>query len=463
MAATFQNLSGGRLLLNVVTGGETHEQRAYGDFLDKDARYARVRRVPRRSSAGCGPARRSTFAGRAPAGREARAAAAARPGPGDLLRRLLAGRRPGRRQARRRLPHLGRAAGRRGGEDRLDPRARRRARAARSRFGIRMHTITRDTSEEAWAEADRLLEGIDDADDPPACRTGLKRQRVRGPATHARPATAAARDGLEIHPNVWAGVGLVRGGAGTALVGSHEEVADRIEEYAALGIEEFVLSGLPAPRGRLLVRRGRAADPGEARPVDQPGPGRRAARRCRSAASGPRHEQPRVAVVVGNPKPRSRTLRVRADPRRPAGRRRPRRRPRRPRARSSSTGARPRVTELVEEVASSRRGGRRQPDLQGDLHRAAQGVPRPLPAPGARRRDRGPADARRVAGPRARPRARAAARCSSSWARPCRPAGSTSSTPSTTGPTTYDAWLATAQQLLPTLPAPAPSLEVSSA
>ena len=36
MAATFQNMSGGRLLLNVVTGGESHEQRAYGDFLDKE-------------------------------------------------------------------------------------------------------------------------------------------------------------------------------------------------------------------------------------------------------------------------------------------------------------------------------------------------------------------------------------------------------------------------------------------
>ncbi len=41
MAGTFQNLSGGRLLLNVVVGGESHEQRAYGDFLDKEGRYAR--------------------------------------------------------------------------------------------------------------------------------------------------------------------------------------------------------------------------------------------------------------------------------------------------------------------------------------------------------------------------------------------------------------------------------------
>jgi alkanesulfonate monooxygenase len=50
---------------------------------------------------------------------------------------------------------------------------------------------------------------------------------------------------LEIYPNLWAGVGLVRGGAGTALVGSHAEVADRIEEYASLGIEEFIMSGYP--------------------------------------------------------------------------------------------------------------------------------------------------------------------------------------------------------------------------
>ena len=53
------------------------------------------------------------------------------------------------------------------------------------------------------------------------------------------------RDGLEVFPNLWAGVGLVRGGAGTALVGSHEEVAERIEEYHDLGIDEFILSGYP--------------------------------------------------------------------------------------------------------------------------------------------------------------------------------------------------------------------------
>jgi alkanesulfonate monooxygenase len=53
------------------------------------------------------------------------------------------------------------------------------------------------------------------------------------------------REALEISPNLWAGVGLVRGGAGTALVGDPHTVAERMREYAALGIDTFVLSGYP--------------------------------------------------------------------------------------------------------------------------------------------------------------------------------------------------------------------------
>ena len=53
------------------------------------------------------------------------------------------------------------------------------------------------------------------------------------------------RTKLEVSPNLWAGVGLVRGGAGTALVGDPETVAARMLEYQALGIESFVFSGYP--------------------------------------------------------------------------------------------------------------------------------------------------------------------------------------------------------------------------
>ncbi len=63
-------------------------------------------------------------------------------------------------------------------------------------------------------------------------------------ALHAGGAKRSRKD-LEISPNLWAGVGLVRGGAGTALVGSPETVAARIQEYADLGLDTFVLSGYP--------------------------------------------------------------------------------------------------------------------------------------------------------------------------------------------------------------------------
>jgi alkanesulfonate monooxygenase len=54
-----------------------------------------------------------------------------------------------------------------------------------------------------------------------------------------------SRANLEISPNLWAGVGLARGGAGTALVGDGETIARRLKEYEALGAETFVLSGYP--------------------------------------------------------------------------------------------------------------------------------------------------------------------------------------------------------------------------
>ena len=50
---------------------------------------------------------------------------------------------------------------------------------------------------------------------------------------------------LEVAPNLWAGIGLLRGGAGTALVGSYDEVAERIQDYYNAGFTQFVLSGYP--------------------------------------------------------------------------------------------------------------------------------------------------------------------------------------------------------------------------
>ncbi|MFI8310585.1 LLM class flavin-dependent oxidoreductase [Streptomyces microflavus] len=241
MASTYQRQTGGRLLLNVVTGGESHEQRAYGDFLDKDARYARtgefleiVRQLwdgktvdldgdhlhveQARLTQLPDPVPEVYFGGSSPAAGRVAARHS------DVY--LTWGEPPA--QVAEKIAWIRSLAAEEG---------------RTVRFGIRLHVITRDTSQAAWAEADRLLAGFDPAT-VRSVQEGLRRSESEGQRRMLE-LHGGGRDGLEIHPNLWAGIGLVRGGAGTALVGSHAEVADRIREYHALGIDEFVLSGYP--------------------------------------------------------------------------------------------------------------------------------------------------------------------------------------------------------------------------
>ena len=111
------------------------------------------------------------------------------------------------------------------------------------RYGIRLHTISRDTSAEAWAVAEKLLSEL--TPDQIAQATKLHSSSESEGQRRMAALHGGRVDNLEIYPNLWAGVGLVRGGAGTALVGSHEEVANLIVEYHSGGFDEFILSGYP--------------------------------------------------------------------------------------------------------------------------------------------------------------------------------------------------------------------------
>lgn len=123
-------------------------------------------------------------------------------------------------------------------------RAASAARGRTMRFGLRVHLIVRETDAEAWVAADKLISKLSDATIAASQRrlggetdsVGQKRQL----ALHG-----GRRDKLEVSPNLWAGVGLIRGGVGTALVGSPETVATRLHEYQAMGIETIIASGYP--------------------------------------------------------------------------------------------------------------------------------------------------------------------------------------------------------------------------
>ena len=123
-------------------------------------------------------------------------------------------------------------------------KAKAAAKGKTMRFGIRLHFIVRETEDEAWAAADRLISKITDEQIAVAQARFLKEMDSVGQRRMSE-LHGGRRDKLIVSPNLWAGVGLVRGGAGTSLVGTPKQVAERLREYQALGIDTIIGSGYP--------------------------------------------------------------------------------------------------------------------------------------------------------------------------------------------------------------------------
>ena len=249
MAATFARHAPGRILLNVVVGGEAHEQRAFGDHLDKDVRYQRADEfldVVRRLWAG------ETVTTHGEHIRVDEASLATLPNPIPPLYFGGSSVAAGPVAARHADVYLTWGEPPTAVREKIEWIRAEAAEQGRSvRFGIRLHTISRDSADEAWSQADKLVDALDD-ETVRSAQAGLSRSQSEGQRRMLALHEANRADGtwhdaraLEIAPNLWAGVGLVRGGAGTALVGSHTDVADRIAEYAEIGIDEFIFSGYP--------------------------------------------------------------------------------------------------------------------------------------------------------------------------------------------------------------------------
>ncbi|MBB3002518.1 FMNH2-dependent alkanesulfonate monooxygenase [Paraburkholderia tropica] len=250
MAATFDRLSNGRLLINVVTGGDTAELEGDGVFVDHDTRYEitdEYLHIWRKLLAASHTNDAIDFEGKHLQSKGGKAlyppvqhphpplwfggsSAAAHEIAGEHIDTYLTWGEPPEAVAKKIA----------------DIRERAAQKGRKIRFGIRLHVIVRETEEEAWAAADKLISHLDDETVARAQaafgRMDSEGQR-RMAALHG--GKRGSRKDLEVYPNLWAGVGLVRGGAGTALVGNPEQVAARMKEYADLGIETFILSGYP--------------------------------------------------------------------------------------------------------------------------------------------------------------------------------------------------------------------------
>jgi alkanesulfonate monooxygenase len=246
MTQTFDEFSKGRVLLNIINGN-TPQMKAYGSTLEHDERYAYTDEwitVWRKAVAGESidfqgkyisvegkalqlnsvqkPTPPLWFGGSS----QAAHATAAR----HIDTYLSWGEPPG--QVAEKIKELSALAAKEG---------------RTLRFGIRLYLIVRDTDEEAWKEANRLLSTMDEAtvgNMQSLLRTAdsVGQQRMLG--LHNGEIPKDAHD-LEIYPNLWAGLSLVRPGPGTAIVGSPKTVLERIQEYRDAGISTFIVSGIP--------------------------------------------------------------------------------------------------------------------------------------------------------------------------------------------------------------------------
>jgi len=238
-AATFQEMSNDRLYLNIVTGSQEAELRALGETLDKDQRYART--------AEFFDVLKAAFKGQ-PFDYEGQHYSIAKGGLARPLKvtpklfmggsspagRAIAGKHAEIHLSYSETPPLIRETVEKVSEE-ADKHGR------KVEFGMLISVIARETSKEAWAETDRILDNLDIEKVEAYKKFIATRNSVGEARVQALSAGTDLRDreSLKIYPNIWAGANR------TTLVGSYAEVAERIEEYLSVGVKHFLIGGKP--------------------------------------------------------------------------------------------------------------------------------------------------------------------------------------------------------------------------
>ena len=111
---------------------------------------------------------------------------------------------------------------------------------------VRVDILARPTEEEAWEEIRKGFANVDPAalarfqgTGEPSESVGAARQR------DFRPTTINSYKDLITEPNIFSGFSLLRGGQTQGIVGSYEQVAERLDDLVQLGADSFILASTP--------------------------------------------------------------------------------------------------------------------------------------------------------------------------------------------------------------------------
>lgn len=111
------------------------------------------------------------------------------------------------------------------------------------KFGYRVHVVVRETEHEARSAAAHLISAVDAATGDAIRSRSLDSTSV-GVRRQAELRESAGNDGF-VEPHLWTGIGKARSGCGAAIVGTPQQVINKIKRYEAMGIEAFIFSGYP--------------------------------------------------------------------------------------------------------------------------------------------------------------------------------------------------------------------------
>jgi alkanesulfonate monooxygenase len=239
--ATLDQITGGRVAMHVITGGEDAEMLRDGDVSTKEERYARTDEyLDVLKTIWTDPAPTIDHQGRFYTIK----------GASTALRCFQQPRIPiffgGASEAALRVAVKHADVYMLWGETHAQVReitSRLRADAARLgrsiRFSLSFRPILAETEEAAWARAESIKQRIIEL----RAKAGLV---TKAPANEgSRRLLAAAAQGERLDKRLWTGAALVTGARGntTSLVGTPQQVAEALVDYYDLGVETFLVRG----------------------------------------------------------------------------------------------------------------------------------------------------------------------------------------------------------------------------